>query len=197
MSLPARRLSVALAAVLVLCATPGMAQDWENDVRIRAGVYVPEDLPTPSGPIYGLEVRNLLWERDGFVYSVSVYDESESATEQQGANAIHFAADIKLIPVLLGWFHLFPQERFNVAFGAGIGLYESEAFSGGVTSTSQVADAGDFRFLQDDTYFGFHVFVGADFFPQSRWGVGVEGRLHLVENDFNASELSVGGILRF
>ncbi len=106
-------------------------------------------------------------------------------------------ADIRLVPVLVGWFHLVSQEHVNYAFGAGIGFYESNAFSGGVTATAQVSDFGDYRFLQDDTYVGVHIFFGADFFPRSRWGLGVEGRLHLVENDFNATELGFSGLYRF
>ncbi len=190
-----------LVAALLMAALGGIlpaeAQPWENDVRLRAGIWQPQDLPTDAGPVYGLEIRNLLWARDGLVYGVHVYDEEKHERDMLGGQPIDLIADIRLVPVLLGWFHLLPQENVTYAFGAGFGLYESTAFSGGVTASVQVSDFGDYRFLQDDTYVGAHIFFGADFFPRHRWGLGVEGRLHLVENDFSAAEIGFSGIYRF
>ncbi len=190
-----------LVASVLMAVLPGIlpaaAQSWENDVRLRAGIWQPQDLPTDAGPIYGLEIRNLLWPRDGLIYGVHVYDEQNNDTGMLGGQPIDLIADIRLVPVLLGWFHLIPQERVTYAFGAGVGLYDSNAFSGGVTATVQVRDFGDYRFLQDDTYVGVHIFFGADFFPRHRFGLGMEGRLHLVENDFSAVEFGFSGIYRF
>lgn len=186
-----------LAAAVVLTSGPASAQLWENDVRLRAGTFIPSDLPTESGPIFGLEVRNLLWEHDGLIYGVHLYDETREETEPFGSGTIRLKADIRLVPFLFGWYHIIPKEHVMYAFGAGLGLYQSKAFSGGVTATSQVKDVGDFRFLQDDTYAGLHLFFGADFFPEARWGLGAESRLHLVENDFDAVEFGVSGIFRF
>lgn len=186
-----------LVTILLVTATAARAQIWENDVRFRAGLYIPQDLPTDSGLMLGLEVRNLLWEHDGLIYGVHLYDEQRTDRQRFGTGSIDLEADIRLTPFLFGWYHIFPQKIVHYTAGAAIGLYESNSFSGGATSTSQVSDVGDFRFLQDDTYFGFNFFFGADFFPESRWGVGVEARFHLVENDFGGTELGAGGIFRF
>lgn len=186
-----------LAAVAVLPAAPAGAQLWENDVRVRVGFYIPSDLPTDSGAIYGLEFRHLLWEHDGLMYGVHLYDEQKMETEPLGTGTVELRADIRLVPILFGWYHIFPHDKVMYTFGAGFGLYESNAFSGGVTATSQISDVGDYRFLADDTYVGFHTFFGADFFPEARWGFGAEARLHLVENDFDALEFGVSGILRY
>jgi opacity protein-like surface antigen len=189
-----------LATVFVALLVPvaaAEAQTWENDVRVRVGWYSPTDLPTEAGPIYGIEIRNLLWERDGFVYGIHLYDETRSEREPFGSTTIDLKAEITLTPFLFGWFHVIPQKHLIVNLGAGIGLYNSNAFSGGVTGTSQVKDVGDFRFLEDETYFGFNVFVGVDLFPDERWGIGAEGRLHIVDNDFGGTELGFSGILRF
>ncbi len=67
--------AVLLVIAAMAAGRPAAAQSWENDVRLRAGIWVPQDLPTDPGVIYGLEIRNLLWPRDGFVYGVHLYDE--------------------------------------------------------------------------------------------------------------------------
>jgi hypothetical protein len=191
------RTAAGLLAAALLTAAPAAAQSWQNDVRLRAGIWQPEDLPTDAGPVYGIEFRNLLWANDGFYYGASIYDEQSEDTAGPAANPIRLEADIRLVPVVVGWFHQFRQTRVTYIFGAGIGLYESNAFSGGVSATAQFRDFGDYRFLQDDTYVGFNTFFGADFFPGSRWGLGVEARLHVVENDFSAAEFGVSGLYRF
>ena len=192
------RLAMVLALLVPAAAAPCWAQAYDNDVRLRGGVFSPQDLPTPSGLMYGIEIRNLLTNRDGIVWGVARYHEKTDDRRPFGVGGtVDLRADIEITPFYAGWLHFYPSRLANFQFGAAGGLYVTKAFSGGVSGTSQVKDFGKYRFLQDSTYFGVHFFGGIDFFPESPFGIGIEARLHFVENSFGGGELSAGAIYRF
>lgn len=194
-------LVAALAALSLAAATPAAAQGFDNDVRLRAGFYWPEDLPTDPAPILSLEFRNLLTARDGIVWGVGWYaDEHEQIEKLQFLGTpteFTLKADITMVPVYAGWYHLWTRDKANWFAGVTVGFYLVDAFSGGYSGAAQISDVGDFRFLEDDTLFGGQIFAGVDFIPGGRWGWSIEGRLHLVEDDYSGGELAVSGLWRF
>jgi len=192
-----------MAAVILLSAGEARAQPFDDDVRLRIGGYFPADLPTSQGTLWGIEVRNLLDARNGMAYGVYFF--AEQRTEFVDLNfgggpvTFTFHADIKIQPLLISWFHIWPRARVTCFAGAGLGIYAVEAFSGGFSKRAgvQISDVGDFRALEDAVHLGAHVYGGVDFLPDARWGASLEARAHLVEAGFSATEISAAGIFRF
>lgn len=191
--------SAAVAAALLLAATSAAAGPFDNDIRIKAGIYSPVDLPTNSGPIYAIEVRNRVSGQDGIYYGLAIYDDQRSVQRRIGANDFQLDADIKLLPISVGWYHFWDTRLFSFYGGGGLGLYEVDAFSGGFSKQAgaQVVDIDEFRVLSDDSRAGLQIFAGADYLPESRIGAMLEVRLHVVEDDFGGAELSTGAVFRF
>ncbi len=185
--------------VLLAFASPVEAIEFDNDVRARFGLYIPDDLPTDEGAIYGLELRNLLTEADGIYYGIYRYDEQKTETAELGTREFTFESEIEIVPLVVGWFHLWRLAPVNLSFGIGGGLYDVEAFSGGYNLPAgvQVSDFEEFRQIDDGTRFGFQFWGCADFFPGSRVGVMVEARFNAVEDDLSAAEISTGVLFRF
>ena len=193
----------ALAAVTAAAPAPAAAQDWQNDVRIRLGWWIPEDLPTDPGFIPAIEVRNLVTDRDGIAYGIGYYHEKRTEDENlrfgSTPERFRFEADVEIIPVTISWFHIWPRAYVTWYAGAGGGIYVVDALSQGYSldSNFKIFDYGDFRELEDGTYIGAHAFGGIDFFPDSRWGAMAELRFHLIEEDYSAAEISAGALFRF
>jgi hypothetical protein len=196
--------SLALVALLAF-PSPLEATDYDSDVRLRYSIYLPEDLPTDEGTVVAIEFRHLLTEADGLYVNwwFSTYDEQRSDTRVIGGDDWFFEAEIEMASLVVGWFHLWRLTPLNLAFGAGGGLYDIEAFSGGYRPGApgqlpgQASDYEEFRQIDDGTRFGFQFYGGADFFPSSRWGAMVEVRYHVVEDELGGLELSTGALFRF
>ena len=198
-----RFLAAAVLLGVVLGPAAARAQEFDNDVRLRIAGYFPFGLPTDVGTMWGLEVRNLLTARDGMAYGIYFFDEQRTDfidLNYGGTPTVFtFHADVKMTPVLISWFHIWPMRSVTLFAGVGAGLYPVKAFSGGYSETAgvQIKDFGDFRYLEDETLIGAHVYGGIDFFPDSRFGLSAEARFHLVENSYSAAEASLAGIFRF
>lgn len=193
------------AAVLVVIAAiaPAPAQEFDHDVRFRIGGYFPSNLPTDKGTMWGLEFRHLLGARDGICFGIYFFDEQRTDYETLNylgtPTVFTFHADVKMQPLLVSWYRIYPFARVTYFIGAGAGLYPVDAFSGGFSKKAgvQVKDVGDFRFLEDDTLLGGQLYGGIDLFPDSRWGMSTEARIHLVENDYSSVEVTLAAILRW
>jgi hypothetical protein len=195
------RLLAVVTGVLVLgvLADPAFATDYKNDFRIRAGVYDPTDLPTGSGAILGIEFRNRLTETGGIYYGVSYFNEEKSQVERIGTNEFLFRTEVEMLPITIGWYRFWDFRRVTISTGAGLGLYEVNAFSGGFSGAAgvQVSASGEFRSLSDDSRTGVNLFGTLEFFPDYYSGFMVEVRGHLVEDDFGGIEIATGVLLRF
>lgn len=197
------RTLLAVLAALAASAPPARAGAFPRDARLRIAGYFPVDLPTRAGTLWGLEFRSRFSETTGFAYGIYYFDEER--TEFIDLNfagtptTFTFHAEVKLQPILLSWFRYWERRRTEFFAGGGVGAYPSEAFSGGFSRSAgaQVRDVGDFRFLEDTTVFGLHVYGGFDLFPGSRWGASFEGRFHLVEDNYSASEVSSAAVFRY
>jgi len=198
---PSKRITAfaAAAAALLLAPASAAAASFDNDIRVKAGIYSPVDLPTGSGPIYALEIRNRVSGQDGIYYGIAIYDDQRSVTRRIGAFDFQLDADIKFLPITIGWYHFWDTRLLTYYAGGGLGLYEVSAFSGGynLQAGAQIVDVDEFRVLSDDTRAGFQAFGGVDFLPESRIGAMLEVRLHVVEDDFGGAELSTGAVFRF
>jgi hypothetical protein len=192
---------LAVSGLLIADASARPA-DLDNDIRLRFGGYFPEDLPTDAGIFPGLEWRNLLTKSDGIFVGAYLYSEKRSETQSISGTTFQFEADIEILPLLVGWFHVWQAKQFELVFGAGVGIYEVEAFSGGYSKQAgrrgvQLQFTSEFRPISDDSRAGFAIFGGMDFFPDGRWGIMIESRLHIVEDDLSALEATTGAIVRF
>lgn len=203
---PARLIPViVLSVAALLAASPAGAQDYRNDVRVRFGIFSPDDLPTDEGPMIGIEVRNLLFESDGIYYGIAYYDEETTFEEKLGNSTFTVESSVELLPISIGWFHLWSFRQAGIFLGAGGGIYEVDASTFAVNPAGSdpnntnpgIVGLRDFGPTDDDSRIGLQIFAGADFFPRSRLGLSAEARLHIVEDDMSGAEVAVSGLFRF
>jgi hypothetical protein len=194
---------VAVLAAAIFTWAPARAEDYDYQLRLRLGGYFPTDLPTTEGTIWGIELRDYMNSRSGIAYQLGYFNEQRTAfmalTSGPGAPIFTFHAKVQIVPILFTWFHVWPLPRTDFYYGVGGGIYVVKATSAGFNKQLGVGvrDVGDFRFLTDGSNPGLVVYSGFDFFPQSRWGITVEGRAHIVSAGYSAAEFSTGAILRF
>jgi len=197
-----RNIAIALV-VAASAAALASAQDYGYDVRLRVGGFFPANLPVKEGTIWGLEIRDQINDRNGITYGIGYFDEQRTEFMDLNFNGtpttFTFHAKVKLQPLLFSWYHFWPKSTVNLYSGIGGGIYPAKATSAGLNRKLGVGvkDVGDFRFLQNESNFGLLLYAGADFFPESRWGIMVEGRGHFVSHGYSATEISTGGIFRF
>jgi len=198
-----RRVLVATIAAAIFASLPARAQDFDYQLRLRTGGFFPTDLPTTYGIMSGIELRDYMNQRAGIAYQLGYFSQERTAfmtlTSGAGAPVFTFHAKVQIVPILFSWFHVWQLPRTDFFFGVGGGFYVVQATSAGINKQLGVGvrDVGDFRFLKDGTNPGVIAYGGFDFFPQSRWGITVEGRLHVVSAGYSAAEISTGAILRF
>src|SRR6266850_2713890 len=192
---------LAIVVLLLAGGAPSARADaYGYDVRLRIGGYFPSDLPTSQGTMWGLEVRDRINARNGITYGIGWFDEQR--TDYMDLNfggapaTFTFHAEVKLQPLLFSWYHVWPMPAVDIYAGVGAGFYPVQASSAGFNRQIGVGvkDVGDFRFLQDQTNFGAFAYGGIDFYPESRWGIMIEGRGHFVSQGYSAIEISTGGI---
>jgi hypothetical protein len=198
-----RWILVAAMTAAIAASSPARAEDYDYQLRLRAGGFFPTDLPTHQGIMSGIEIRDYMNPRTGITYQIGFFSQERTAfmalTSGPGAPVFTFRAKVQIVPILFSWFHVWPLPRTDFYFGVGGGFYVVQATSAGFNRQLGVGvrDVGDFRFLKDGTNPGGIVYGGFDFFPQSRWGFTLEGRVHAVSAGYSAAEISTGAILRF
>lgn len=198
------RWALAAAATAALSmGAPVRAQDYDYDARVRIGGFFPFDLPTKEGTLWSVEIRDFMNARNGITYQIGYFNEQRTefmTLNTTGGPAVFtFHAEVKLQPLLFSYFHVWPLAKVDAYAGVGAGFYSVRATSAGLNRQLGVGvkDVGDFRFLEDGTQYGMFVYSGVDFFPESRFGIMIEGRGHLVSQGYSAAEVSTGAIFRF
>ncbi len=158
-----------------------MGQEKPSYITIKAGIYTPtddlDDADFDTGfngeisfghyfsPNFALEAGVGYFETDasfsGYIPFVGFASEDDEVTA---------------IPITLTGKGVYPGEGFELYLGAGVGVYFAN-----FEADASVSGLGSFSFEDDDTVFGFHFLLGANFNLTEVVFLGVEWKYILTE----------------